>query len=413
MKLTEKKITALCITFICFYFVGCKLFNPIESNTIGAFPTTYQNKSDSINSALIKWKDFFVDKNLINLIDTAIINNLDLSIALQDIEIARNNVKAKQGLILPTMNVGVSTGIEKVGLYTSQGAGDASADITPGNKVPENLKDNKLGLSANWEIDIWKKLRNTKKSAVAKYLSTIDGKNFVISNLIAEVANAYYRLLSLDNQLDIVQQTIQLQKNALDIVKVQKQASVVTELAVKKFEAEVLNSQSMEFEILQQIKETENEINFLLGRFPQPITRSQSSFITQMPIKMNEGIPSQLLKNRPDIRQAELELLAAKCDVKSAQAQFYPSLNISGALGYNAFKTSYLFASPQSALYSIAGELIAPIVNRSAIKAEFNTAKALQIQAMYNYQKIILNGFIEVANQLSNINNLQKQINLK
>jgi NodT family efflux transporter outer membrane factor (OMF) lipoprotein len=411
LKRWAKLFFTLAFTTIC--FAGCKIFDPIQTTNSKTLPTTFQTTKDSTNSAQIKWNDFFVDKNLVSLIDSALKNNIDLLITLQDIEIARNNVRVKKGMILPTVNAGAGLGIEKVGLYTSQGAGDASAEITPGKIVPENLKDYKLGLNANWEVDIWKKLRNAKKGAVAKYLSSIEGKNFVISNLVAEISNAYYELLSLDNQLDIIRETIQLQKNALEIVKVQKQASVVTELAVKKFEAEVLNSQSMEYQILQQIKETENEINFLVGRFPQSVNRNKSSFATQIPISIQEGIPSQLLKNRPDIRQAELELYAAKCDVKMAQAEFYPSLNISGSLGYNAFKASYLFTSPQSLMYSLAGELIAPLVNRSAIKAEFNNAKAMQIQAMYDYQKSILTGFTEVSNQLSNINNLEQQFNLK
>ena len=175
----------------------------------------------------------------------------------------------------------------------------------------------------------------------------------------------------------------------------------------------VLNSQSLEYDVLQQIQENENNINFLLGRFPQIIVRNKELFLNQIPFSIKEGIPSQLLKNRPDIKQAELELLATKCDVNAARAAFYPSLSIDGGAGVNAFKTQYLFTSPESIFYNIAGNLMAPLINRSAIKAEFNSAKATQIQAMYNYQKTILNGFVEVSNQLSSINNLEKLYALK
>jgi multidrug efflux system outer membrane protein len=386
---------------------------PVQNTPAKAMPQSYIDSKDSTNSAAIKWRVFFSDKNLVSLIDTALKNNLDLLITLQDIEIARNDLRLRKGLLFPTVGVGIGAGIEKVGHYTSQGAGDASADITPGQKVPENLTDFVLGLHASWEVDIWKKLRNSKKAAFTRYLASIEGKNFVVTNLISEIANAYYELLSLDNQLDIIRETIRLQNNALEIVKVQKQASVVTELAVKKFEAEVLNSQSMEFDILQRIKENENEINFLLGRFPQLIIRDKSTFTSQMPTQIQAGIPSQLLRNRPDIKQAELELFAAKCEVKAAQAEFYPSFNITGGLGFNAFKTAYLFTAPQSLIYSIAGDLTAPLINRSAIEARFNTAKAYQVQAMYNFQKTILNGYVEVSNELSNINNLEQFYNLK
>ncbi len=388
------------------------MFTPIK-DADKPMPQSYSDSKDTVNSGQIKWKDFFADKNLVSLIDTALKNNIDLLMTLQDIEIAKNDMRLRKGLLFPTVEGNIGAGQEKVGHYTSQGAGDASAEITPGQIVPENLNDFAIGLHASWEVDIWKKLRNAKKAAFTRYLASIEGKNFVITNLISEIANRYYELLSLDNQLDVIKETIELQKNALEIVKVQKEAAIVTELAVKKFEAEVLNSQSMEFEVLQKIKENENEINFLLGRYPQPIVRDKSIFMTQLPQQIKAGIPSQLLANRSDVKQANLELFATKCDVKMAQAEFYPSFNISGGAGFNAFKTAYLFTSPESFFYSLAGELVAPLINRSAIKAEFNKAKAVQIQAMYNYQKTILNGYVDVSNQLSNITNLEQLYNLK
>jgi NodT family efflux transporter outer membrane factor (OMF) lipoprotein len=262
-------------------------------------------------------------------------------------------------------------------------------------------------------VDIWKKLRTAKKAAITRYLSSVEGKNFVLTNLIAEVANSYYELLALDNQLAIVKQNIDLQKNALDIIKVQKEAARVTELAVQKFQAEVLKSQSLEFEILQQIKEVENKINFLLGRYPQTITRNTGNLLNLLPAAVNSGIPSQLLANRPDIKQAELELVASKLDVKVARAEFYPSFGISAGVGFQAFKPSYLFRLPESLLYSLAGDIAGPLINRNAIKAEFFNANARQVQAMYNYERTILNAYIEVSTQLSNISNLEKSYDLK
>jgi NodT family efflux transporter outer membrane factor (OMF) lipoprotein len=394
--------------------VGCKSLAPVPEMQKTTMPEAFVISKDSTNNAAdIKWNQFFVDKNLNSLIDVALKNNIDLQITLQDIEISKNQVKLRNGLLFPSVVIGATAGLEKVGRYTSQGAGDASAQITDGQLVPENLGNLGLGLHASWEVDIWKKLRNSKKAAFTKYLSTIEGKNFVITNLVAEIANSYYDLLSLDNKLNIIQETIQLQKNALEIVKVQKDAARTTELGVQKFEAEVLNSQGLEFDIMQQIKENENNINFLLARYPQAIVRDESSFTIQIPQQIKEGIPSQLLKNRPDIKQAELDLLATKFDVKVARAEFYPSLNIGAGVGFNAFKSEYLFTTPESAFYNIVGDLVAPLINRSAIKAQFNTAKAVQIQAMYNYQKTILNGYVEVSNEISNINNLQKLYNMK
>lgn len=381
-----------------------------ENKTV---PVSYNDNSDTANTASLPWKSFFKDPVLVNLIDTALKNNQELMITLQEIEIARNDIRVRQGALLPMVGAKAGAGVEKVGRYTSQGAGDASTEIEPGKEMPDPLGDFNIGVFANWEVDIWKKLRSSKQAAIDRFLSTVEGKNFVITNLIAEVANSYYELVALDNQLMIVKQNIELQQNALRVVKIQKEASRATELAVQKFEAEVLKSQSMEFEILQKIRETENRINFLLGRYPQPITRDQSNYADLLPATVSTGIPSQLLANRPDIKQAELDLAAAKLDVKVARAEFYPRLEISAGLGLQAFKPSYLVKMPESILYSLAGDLAAPLINRNAIKAEYNSANAKQLQAVYNYERTILNAYLEVTNQLSNIGNLEKSYGLK
>lgn len=378
-----------------------------------AVPQSFDKSTDTTNTASTPWRTYFKDPNLVNLIDTALKNNQELQITLQEIEIAKNDIRVRKGALLPKVGIGAGAGIEKVGRYTSQGAGDASTEIRPGEEMPEPLGDLKIAAYANWEVDIWKKLRNSKKAAVSRYLATVEGKNFVVTNLIAEVADSYYELLALDSQLDIVRQNIALQSNALEIVKIQKEAARSTELAVQKFQAEVMASKSMEFEILQNIKETENKINFLLGQYPQEIKRDKTNFTSLLPSVIQSGIPSQLLANRPDIKQAELELEAAKLDVKVARAEFYPSLDITAAIGVNAFKPSYLFTLPESLLYSLAGDFAAPLINRNALKAEYSSANARQIQALYNYERTILNAYLEISSQLSKINNLEKSYDLK
>jgi multidrug efflux system outer membrane protein len=401
------------LALICAGFTACsvpKISQRSENKTV---PANFSGVTDTASSAHIQWHQFFTDKYLADLIDTALKNNQELNVTLQEIEIARNEIKAKKGEILPTIGYRAGAGLEKVGRYTSTGAGDAATEITPGKEVPEVLPDYNFGLTANWEVDIWHKLRNAKKVAVIRYLSTVEGKNFIVTNLVAEIANSYYELLALDNQLDIVKKNIALQSNALELMKIQKQASRVTELAVRKFEAEVLNSKSLEFSIQQNITETENKINFLLARYPQPIVRNKGSFTDMVPPSVQAGIPSQLLANRPDIKQAELDLAATKLDVKVAKAQFYPSFGISATLGFQAFNPNYLLRTPESLLYSLAGDIAGPLINKNAIKAEYLTANAKQLQAVYNYEKTILNGYIETANQLSNIGNLQKSYDLK
>lgn len=394
---------------------SCKTPGLIQKDINSATPENYlkESKDTTDVTAGLLWKDYFEDPYLKNLIETALANNQELNITLQEIEIAKNEIRIRKGEYLPSVGITGAAGVEKVGRYTSQGANDANTDIKPGVEFPDPLQDYLLGAFATWEVDIWKKLRNAKKSAMMRYLGTVEGKNFMVTNLVSEISTSYYELLALDNQLTILKQNIEIQKNALEIVRYQKDAARVTELAVRRFEAQVLKTQSLEFSIRQQIFEIENRLNFLAGRFPQPITRNSEIFNELNPANIKSGIPAQLLDNRPDIRQAELELEAAKIDVKVAKADFYPSLRITAGLGFNAFNPAYLISTPESILYSIAGDLTAPLINRNAIKARYLSANARQIQAIYKYEQTIINAYVEVMNQLSNIDNLSSTYGLQ
>jgi len=392
---------------------ACKTPNLVQKTVNKTVPQTYANSADTAKKELITWKEYFTDLYLIDLIDSALVKNQELNIILQEIAISHNEVRVRKGEYLPFINLQAGADLEKVGRYTRQGANDANTDIKRGRKMPDPLSNLMLAANAQWEIDIWHKLRNAKAAAVDRYLASIEGKNFMVTNLIAEIANAYYELLALDNQREILKQNIEIQSNALEIVRLQKQAAKVTELAVRRFEAEVLSTRSLQFEIDQQIIETENWINFLIGRFPAPVPRDPNSFNDLTTESLIAGIPAQLLENRPDIKQAELELTAADLDVKSAKANFYPSLDISAAIGLEAFKPEFLVRTPESMLYALAGDLVGPLINRNAIKAAYYSANAKQLQAIYSYEKTVLSAYIEVVNQQSMLLNLKQSYDLK
>ena len=401
------------IACLSFALTACKtpaLITKTENRTV---PMSFTNSSDSTNAGKARWNVFFTDSNLVALIDTALKNNQELNITRQEIEITRQEIRARQGEYMPFVGLRGGIGADKVGRYTLLGAGEARSEIRPGREIPKPLPNFYGGAFATWEIDIWHKLRNAKKAAVNRYLASVEGRNFTTTNMIAEIANSYYELLALDNELAIVLQNIEIQTNALRIVRMQKESARVTELAVRRFEAQVLNTQHLQFGIQQGIIETENRINFLLGRYPQPIARNSKNFNDLVPATLQTGIPSQLLANRPDIRRAEQELAAAKLDVKVAKARFYPSVGISAGLGYQAFNPLYLLKTPESLILSLAGDIAGPLINRNAIIATYNSANARQIQAVFNYERTILNAYIEVANQLSNISNLAKSYDVK
>ncbi len=378
-------------------------------------PQQFQNvvSNDTTNSAQMKWKEFFNDDKLIALIDSALVNNQELNILLQEVDMAKNEIQARKGEYLPFVGLQAAAEVEKVGRYTSQGANDANTEIKPGHEFPEPLQNYKVGAFATWELDIWKKLRNAKKSAVMEYLSTEAGKNFMVTNLIAEIADSYYELQALDNKLAIVTQNLELQNNGLKTIRLQMQAAKATALGVQRLEAEVYKNTGELYQIQQEIVETENKLNFLLGRSPQYINRNSDHFIEQKIDTLYVGIPSQLLINRPDIKQAEYELQAAKLDTQVAKANFYPSFTLKAGVGLESFNTKYLTTMPESLLYGLAGDMIAPLINRNAIKATYLNANDRQLQAVFEYEKTILNAHIEVLNGLSKIENLKKSYEQK
>lgn len=400
------------IILLLIFFSACTP-SITSKNANTTTPASFNTSMDSTNTVSMKWKEYFTDPNLIALIDIALGNNQELNITLQEIEIARNEIRARKGEYLPFVGIGASAGVDKPGRYTSKGSSEATTEIKPGMDTPDPLPDYMIGAYATWEIDIWNKLHNAKKAAVSRYLSTVEGRNFMVTTLIAEIANSYFELLALDNQLAIVNQNIEIQNNAFEVVKLQKQSARVTELAVRRFEAQVLHTRALQFGIHQNIVEIENHINFLVGRYPQPILRDAETFVTLIPNTIRVGIPSQLLENRPDVKQAEMNLAAARLDVKVAKARFYPSLGISAGIGFQAFNPTYLIKTPESLIYSLAGDLAAPVVNRNAIKAAYYNANAMQIQAVYNYERTLLHAYVEVANQLAMISNMASTYNLK
>lgn len=404
--------------FACLVFLGsCKIKQNIPQNKPLAIPQKFSGKTDSSNTQLTSMQDFFADPALMALIDTALKNNFDLQIALQNIELARAGVRFTQGIDMPDLSAALSMGARKFGNYTIDGVGNYdtqfSTNLDNRQKLPSPvIPDFFVGLQSSWEIDLWGKLKSKKKAAAARFIASEHGRNLVITSMVSEIADAYYQLLILDNEQKILEDNIRLQQSALDIVSALKQAGEANQLGVELMSAQLLSSQSLKVEVKQKIVENENRINFLLGRFPQPIARQTLAWENIAPPKLSVGIPSQLLENRPDIKQAEFDLIAADADIYSAKAAFYPSLNINGSMGLQAFRAAVLF-NPGSFAYSIAGGLFAPLLNRRQLIADLMATEAEQKIAYTNYQKIIVNSFTEVYNYLNLIDNTNQIHELK
>lgn len=369
--------------------------------------------TSSENSAQIGIEDFFNDQVLTNLIYQSLDSNQELKILAEDIQIASNEILARRGAYLPFVGVGAGAGIEKPSRFTRNGAVEDELDILPGRRFPNPLPDYLVAANITWQLDIWRQLRNARDAAALRFLGTADGRNYVVTRLVAEIAERYYRLMALDQRLETLNKIIELQEQSLKVAIAKKEAARGTELPVQRFQAEVRKNQSEKLIVKQEIVEVENRINFLVGRFPQPVERVSAKFLDLNLGTLGAGVPAQLLENRPDIRQAERELQAAGLDIRVARARFFPTLIITGGIGYEAFNPKYLFNSPESLVYNLAGNLVAPLINKKAIQADYLTANARQLQAVYNYQRVILNAFTEVVNRVSMVQNYGRSIEIK
>ena len=356
--------------------------------------------------------EFYNDAMLSRLIHDALAGNQELKMMDEEIQIAANEVLSRRGAYLPFVGVRAGAGLERPSLYTRDGAVEEQLLIAPGRTFPDPLPDYYGALSFLWRLDIWREYRNARDAARLRYLAAIDRRNFFVTRLVAETAENYYTLMALDKRLENLDTTIALQEKSLEIAKAKKEAGRGTELAVQRFLAEVRKNQSEKLVVKQEMIEVENRINFLLGRYPQTVERPSAKFFDLTFDKLTLGVPAQLLQNRPDVRRAEREVAAAGLDVLVARAHFFPSLDITANVGYRAFNPRYLF-NPEALVYNAAGDLAAPLINKKAIQAEFLTANARQLQALYDYQRTVLNAYTEVINRVSMAENYRKSLRIK
>jgi len=401
-----KKHLLLCIPVIYLFF-SCKSLQPVSEPSADSIPNQYIAASDTANIANKPYRLFFQDTSLVQLIDTALVRNWDLQAALQRIKMAEANLLMARGALRPRVDASVISAIRRYGLYTMDGAGNSSTFMLPGKIIPTDLPDYFTGFQSSWEVDLWGKLKNRKQAALARSLASTEARTLLLTHLISEIASAYYDLQASDLELKMIDESVVIQQRAFDIVKAKKEAGILNELAVKQFEAQLANMLALRQDVFQQMQLAENRINFLIGRYPQAVQRDTTFMSNQMMSGIAAGIPGQLLENRPDIRQAALELRATRADVAAARAAFNPSLNITASLGYQGFRPDLLFRTPESLAYTLVGGMVAPLLNRAALKAAFQNANAVQLEAVYTYGKTVVNAYHEVYTELQRSKNLE------
>ena len=394
MKVTIHKI--ILIFFVSFLVVSCHTRqNYQRANDVvdeKLFRTDALPK-DSLSMANLSWKEIFTDAVLQKHIAKALENNLDIRIALQNIASAEAYLKQSKAAYQPTISVGPDYSFNTSSLNTQFG-----------QIVGERRYINQFDITANlgWELDIWGKLKGQEKAQYAAYLSSVAAHQNVKSNLVASIATAYYQLLAFDEQKKIFSNTIEIRKKNLETTKALKEAGIVSEVAVQQSEALVYNAEASLVTLDVQIQMLENTISLLMGEPSHEIERTSLS-TQNFALNTDLGYPSALLANRPDVKQAEFNLMNDFELTNAAKAQFYPSLRITGSTGVQSVDIDKLF-SGNSVFANVLVGLAQPILNKRQIRTNYEVSLANQEKAYLNFRKTILNAGNEVSDALKMYN---------
>ncbi|WP_347052438.1 efflux transporter outer membrane subunit [Flavobacterium olei] len=348
-----------------------------------------KNSTDSTTIADMPWNTVFKDEKLNALIQKGLDQNLNLKNAIENIVQSRASLHQSKLAYYPNLQLDANA--------TRNKQSEAGLNFPPGININTLTTTYKLGISTAWEIDVWGKLSSSKRAALASYLASDAAKQAVQTQLIADIANNYFLLLSYDKQLEITQKTLQSRIENVETIKALKEGAIVTGAAVVQSEANQHAAEVLIPDLKQSIRETENALNILLGQAPGPIDRGVLG--TQIiPEKISIGMPSQLLENRPDVRQAEFNLRVAFETTNLAKTYFYPSLTLTASTGFSNLELNDFFS--HSIFYSIIGGLTQPLFNQGLNKMRLTTAQSQQLQAYNNFQQSLLVAGQEVSNAL-------------
>ncbi|MWB94215.1 efflux transporter outer membrane subunit [Flavobacterium sp. GA093] len=348
-----------------------------------------QASADSTTIATMPWQSVFKDDKLNALVQKGLDQNLNLKNAIENIVQARATLQQKKLAYYPTLNIDANA--------THNKQSEAGLNFPAGININTLTTTYKLGLSSSWEIDVWGKLSSSKRAALASYLATDAAKQAIQTQLIADIANNYFQLLSFDKQLEITEATLASRIKNVETIKLLKEGAVVTGAAVVQSEANQHAAEVLIPDLKRSIRETENVLNILMGQAPGPIERGKLGD-QNIPENIALGVPSQLLNNRPDVRQAEFNFRTAFETTNMAKTYFYPSLTLTASTGFSNLELKDFFVN--SVFYSIIGGLTQPIFNQGLNKARLTTAQSQQLQAMNNFQQTLLVAGQEVSNSL-------------
>ena len=380
------------------YIGVCRLMGVLASCKIGkeyvrpelSLPDSLAQQQDSVSFGEQNWREIYMDSTLCALIDRALLYNKDMLIAASRIKEMAAQKRISTAALLPELKAGVT--------------GERESTDYANAKFKQ---DDEFGAKAlfSWEVDLWGKLRWERSAALAEYLQSVEAKRALQMTIVAEVAQAYYELVALDTELDIVKQTLKAREEGLRLVRLRYEGGLTSEVPFSQAQVELARIAALVPDLERKIALKENDIAFLAGEFPKRISRSGLLQDFNFPKHLPVGMPSTLLERRPDIRQAEQKLIAAHAKAKVAYTSMFPRLSLTGSLGAESDVLSNLFKSPYSIMdAAIVSPLFGWGKNRAALKAK----KAAYEAEIYSYEKTVLSVFKEAHNAIVNFNKMKE-----
>lgn len=355
---------------------------------------------DSISMADISWRKLFTDAQLVQHIETGLQNNIDIRVALQQIEAAHAYYRQGKAGYFPTLNVQTQVTHQELSKNSQFGA------FFDGGITQFDLSG-----TLSWEADIWGKIRSTKRASEAAYLQTVAAHKAVTTEIVSSISLLYYQLLSLDAQKAIVEKTLVNRTSSLETTKALKQAGVLTEVAVQQTEAQLLNAKARLIDLNKQIALTENTLSILLGHGPRAIVRA-SLDEQELKAPISTGYPAQLLANRPDVMAAEYGLINAFEMTNVARSQFYPRLSLSATGGFQSLELDQ-WLNLDSFFANFVGNLAQPLLNGRKIRTQHEVAKAQQEMALLRFKQQLLTAGKEVSDALYSYQAANEKITIK
>lgn len=360
--------------------------------------------TDTTSIADLQWKSLFTDATLQQLIDSAISRNYDMQIAVKNIDASQLLFKQVKWNYLPQTDLNVTANSQRPSDNSLTGLSISQYGINT-----KHIEDYNANLSLSWEADIWGKIHNQQKAALATYLQTVEAKKAVQTGIVANVSQGYYNLLMLDAQLDIARRNVKLDDSTLTIIKLQYDAGQVTSLAVQQAEAQQQSAAELVPQFEQNIAIQENALKILTGSLPDKIQRNSTLDQIVMPETISAGIPSSAVSRRPDVRTQELALDIANANVGINKAAMYPALRITAEGGINSFKASNWFNVPAS-LFGIVGASIAqPLFDHKELSTQYKVAQVQRDKTVLQFRQTVLNAVGEVSDALVKIEKLKAQ----